>query len=51
MKRIKNFLKNNQWTIMAIFGALTWLLLCLEVFAGALEVIDFYVKFAHLSGL
>ena len=51
MKRIKKFLKNNQWTIMAIFGALTWLLLCLEVFAGALEVIDFYVKFAHLSGL
>ena len=48
MKRIKKFLKNNQWTIMAIFGALTWIVFALEVFASALEVIDYYVTFAHL---
>lgn len=48
MKRIKKFLKNNQWTILAILGALTWIIFCLEVVASAMEVIDFYVSYARL---
>lgn len=48
MKRVKKFLKDNQWTILAIIGALIWMVFCMEVLASAMEVIDFYVKFAHL---
>lgn len=48
MKRIKKFLKNNQWPIMAAIGVLTWIILGLEVLAGAMEVIAFYVTFARL---
>ena len=48
MKRIKKFLKDNQWPIIAAIGVLTWIVLGLEVFAGAMEVITFYVTFARL---
>ena len=47
-KRFRKFLKDNQWAILAVMGALTWILLCIEVFAAALEVASFYVNFALL---
>lgn len=46
MRRIKRFLKNNQWAILAFFGALTLMALFAELFIGAMNVIGFYVTYA-----
>lgn len=49
-RRIKRFVRDNKWAIISIFGILTWLLLALEVLAGAVNVISFYVTMSNLAG-
>ena len=48
MKRLKRFLKNNQWAILMLIGMLTWIGIFLWVFYGACNVIGFYVSLANL---
>jgi len=48
MKRIKRFLRDNQWAIAALLGLLSIIGLFAMLFHAAMEVIGFYVTFALL---
>lgn len=48
MEKIKKFLKDNQWALLALAGLITLMAFALEIFAAAAEVIVFYVTFARL---
>lgn len=48
MKRIKKFLRDNQWVILGALGILTWIALALEVAASVAETVGFYIFMANL---
>ncbi|MBP3664274.1 MAG: hypothetical protein J6J03_03855 [Tyzzerella sp.] len=48
MKRIKKFLRDNQWAILGALGILTWIALALEVAASVAETVGFYIFMANL---
>ena len=48
MKRIKRFLRDNQWAIVGLLGLMSMVGLFAWLFYAAMEVLGFYVTFALL---